>query len=90
MNKSSFYVYVLYSNRLDKYYVGYTQNPTERLKFHNSEQNRIWTKRGQPWELKKVFEFDTTTQARKAENKIKKQRNRQFIERILTLDTFEV
>lgn len=38
------YVYILYSPGIDKYYVGKSANPTERLKFHNSDLNKIWTR----------------------------------------------
>ncbi|RKZ34729.1 hypothetical protein DRQ33_01480 [bacterium] len=30
------YLYILYSNSLDKYYIGVSKNPKVRLHFHNT------------------------------------------------------
>ncbi len=85
---TEYYVYILYSYKIDKYYIGFTQNPEKRLEFHNSDLNKIWTRKGKPWKQVKVFSFKNRTQARKAEIFIKKQRNRAFIERIIQKDEF--
>ena len=85
---TEYYVYILYSYKIDKYYIGFTQNPEKRLEFHNSDLNKIWTRKGKPWKQVKVFSFENRTQARKAEIFIKKQRNRAFIERIIQKDEF--
>ncbi|WP_188467353.1 GIY-YIG nuclease family protein [Marivirga lumbricoides] len=47
-----YYVYILFSVKINRYYIGYSQNPLKRLEFHNSEFNKIWSRRGQPWQLK--------------------------------------
>jgi putative endonuclease len=73
-----YYLYILYSSTLDKYYFGYSQNPHQRLEFHNSPLNKIWSKRGQPWVLKRTISFETKTEALKAENHIKKQKNKSY------------
>jgi len=75
----SYFVYILYSEKIDKYYVGKTENPKVRLEFHNSDLNRRWTKRGQPWEIVKLIEFENSTLSSKSERFIKKQRSRKFI-----------
>ena len=75
----SYFVYILYSEKIDKYYVGKTENPKVRLEFHNSDLNRIWTKRGQPWEIVKLIEFENSTLSSKSERFIKKQKSRKFI-----------
>ena len=82
MNKM-FYVYILYSERIDKYYVGFSENPDNRLEFHNSPFNKIWTKRGQPWVLLKILEFDSKTEALRVEKFIKKQKSKSFIQMII-------
>ena len=76
-----YFVYILYSKSIDKYYIGKSENPTKRLEFHNSVFNKIWTKRGQPWDLIKTLEFDNSTLASKIEIYIKKQKSRKFIEK---------
>lgn len=75
----SYFVYILYSEKIDKYYVGKTENPKVRLEFHNSDLNRIWTKRGQPWKIVKLIEFENSTLSSKSERFIKKQKSRKFI-----------
>ena len=80
-----YYVYILYSESINKYYIGYSTNVPNRLIFHNSEEyNKIWTKRGIPWELKFQQEFPTKSEALKTERFIKKQKNKKFIERIIS------
>ncbi len=74
-----YFVYILHSKSINKFYVGYSENPTKRLEFHNSDLNNIWSKRGKPWELVANFSFQTKTQALKAEKFIKKQKSTQYI-----------
>ncbi|WP_439481929.1 GIY-YIG nuclease family protein [Cyclobacterium plantarum] len=45
-----YYVYILYSASLDRFYVGQTQNLEERILRHNSGRNKS-TKAGIPWEM---------------------------------------
>ena len=80
---SCHFVYILHSSTIDKYYVGYSENPENRLIFHNSETNQIWTKRGKPWILKKIIPFDSKTQALKVERKIKQLKSRKINENII-------
>ena len=75
-----FYVYILYSKSLDRYYVGQTSSVENRLRFHNdAKRNRIWTKRGIPWEVKTCIEFPSRTEAIIVEAFIKKQKSRKTI-----------
>jgi putative endonuclease len=80
-----FYVYILYSRKIDKYYIGYSENPEKRLDFHNSEFNKIWSKRGQQWLLKLILEFDSKTEALRAERLIKRKKRRAYIEAIIDI-----
>ena len=43
-------VYILFSEKLNKYYKGQTQNLKDRLYRHNAGQER-YTKTGVPWKL---------------------------------------
>lgn len=45
-----FYVYLLQSDKSGSFYIGFTENPTQRLKVHNSGGN-VSTKSGRPWKL---------------------------------------
>ena len=79
-----YYVYILYSDSIDKYYIGYTSNLENRLQFHNSkEYNKIWSKRGIPWEMCFSHEFDSKQEAIKAEKRIKNQKSRAFIVKLI-------
>ena len=45
-----YFVFILYSQKNDRYYVGQTQNLEERLERHNIGRNKS-TKSGIPWSL---------------------------------------
>jgi putative endonuclease len=78
-----FYTYILYSASIDHYYTGYTSvGVKNRLAKHNKGGNRS-TKSGIPWKAVYCKSFDTKTEAIKWENFIKRQKSRQFIERLI-------
>ena len=74
-----FFVYILYSKTIDKFYVGQTDNLDERLISHNSEKSP-YTSRASDWKLVYVEEFSTRTLCRKRENEIKRKKSRKYIE----------
>ena len=65
-----FYVYVLYSEKYDRMYIGMSNDVNRRLKEHNSRQNRS-TKAYAPWIVILKEEFGTRTAARKREKYLK-------------------
>jgi putative endonuclease len=62
-----FFVYVLYSSKLEKYYVGSTNDIEDRLYRHNSGQS-TFTKTGIPWVLIHTEETATRAEAVRLEN----------------------
>ena len=76
------YVYIIYSNKIDRYYVGITENLNLRLERHNSGWGR-YTKRGIPWVIVYTENYPTKANALKRENDIKKHKSRAYIERLL-------
>ena len=77
----AYFVYILYSSKLDKFYVGQTENVTNRVDFHNDlVRNNIWTKRGIPWELKVSFNCGSRADAMQLEKKIKNMKSRKLVE----------
>ena len=54
----SYYVYILYSKVQDKYYIGSTQDVTERLDCHNSGKEK-YTSKYIPWNLVLSLEKET-------------------------------
>lgn len=63
-------VYILYSSKLDKYYVGFTVDIDHRLVQHNARIS-TFTSRGIPWVLVHCFEVATEKEARQLEKTIK-------------------
>ncbi|WP_429416517.1 GIY-YIG nuclease family protein [Roseimarinus sediminis] len=75
-------VYILYSARIDHYYVGYTNDLKRRLYEHNRRKGK-YTDRGIPWELKYTEQFSTKAEALSRELFLKRQKSRSFIEAII-------
>ena len=77
-------VYILYSVKLDKYYVGRTEDIDLRLKFHNHPfESRKFTARGLPWELRLTIPCQTKGQSIRMEKLIKAKKSRKFVESLL-------
>ncbi|MEK7818171.1 MAG: GIY-YIG nuclease family protein [Bacteroidota bacterium] len=73
-----FVVYILKSEKTDKFYVGHTEDFSRRLLEHNSGKSKS-TKSGIPWELISMEEFDTRTDAIKKEMQIKKRGIKRYL-----------
>jgi len=79
----TFSVYILFSLSIDKFYIGYSSHIEERVRFHNDiNKNRIWTKRGQPWEKFFVIEGLTKSQALKVEKYIKRMKFKKYLQEL--------
>lgn len=76
-------VYVLYSPKLDRYYIGQSADVTIRLAQHNDQVNLNWTRSGAPWVLKAMVHYDSATTARKAEYWLKQQKSRKLLEDLI-------
>lgn len=75
----SFYVYILFSLKRSRYYVGQTNNITERFKTHNKGYVSS-TKSGYPWKLVLTIKVESRPEAMKLEQKIKKRGAKRFLE----------
>ena len=77
-----YYIYILFSETADKFYVGYTQSPKERLWKHNKQEHfNTFTRKFRPWKMMALFEVSTDKNlAIQFERFIKKQKSRKFIE----------
>ena len=73
-----FYTYILYSKKLNKYYVGHTKDFERRFEEHNRGKSRF-SKSGIPWEKIKVFECMTNLECCNLEDKIKKRGCERFL-----------
>ena len=85
-----FYTYIIYSQSRDRYYSGYTSaTPQDRLDRHNNGMT-LSTRSGIPWILVFSKSFENKTDAIKFENLIKRQKSREFIERLIQSDENEL
>jgi putative endonuclease len=76
------FTYILYSSKLNKYYVGACTELNRRLYEHNIGHSKF-TSTGIPWILKFYKEFDTLKQAKEFELKIKRMKSRKYIEALI-------
>ncbi len=77
------YVYIIYSKKIDRYYVGYTDDLEWRIERHNSGWGK-YTKRGIPWRLVYKESFETKSEAIKREREIKRKKSRKYIEDLIS------
>jgi len=79
---AEFYVYILLSEKSNKFYVGQTSlQPEERLAQHNSgHYDEKFTLSGIPWNLFYVIKCVSREQAIKIERHIKNMKSRKYIE----------
>ena len=82
-----YFLYILYSDSLDKYYIGTSHDPLLRLHYHNVS-NKGWTCRGRPWKLVFTKKFATKSDAQKWERNLKRFKKRSVIELIIA-DRFD-
>jgi len=77
-------VYVLYSVRYQKIYIGYTSNLVERFKSHNLLATKGWTIKFRPWQIIYTEEFVDKSAALSREKELKSSRGRAFIWQLIT------
>ena len=71
-------MYVIYSDKFEKIYIGITSNPEKRLFAHNNLP-KGWTKNFRPWILVHSEEFNYKSDALKREKELKSHQGRNFI-----------
>ena len=78
-----FFVYIVYSPSLQRFYVGTTDDVAKRIDEHNNNKYPgSFTSKGIPWELFFQIECKTGDQAYKLEKYIKKMKSTNFIKRL--------
>jgi putative endonuclease len=78
----AFYIYIIYSKSLNKYYVGSCQDVAERLRGHLNSRSK-YTKIAKDWELKYTETFATRSEACQRELQIKKMKSKFYIENLI-------
>ena len=71
-------LYIIYSEKIDRYYTGITDDVEWRLERHNQGWGK-YTKRGIPWRLVYSEEFETKSSALKRERDIKGRKSKNHI-----------
>jgi putative endonuclease len=79
-----YYVYILYSQFINRYYIGYSHHPEERLNEHNLGATNS-TRRGRPWKIVYMEECENKSTAIRRELEIKKMKSRKYIETLIKL-----
>jgi len=79
-----FYVYILYSEKSEIYYIGSTDDLERRFLEHNELSENSFTSMHRPWRLVASFPVGTSRGlALKIEKHIKKQKSRSYIEELI-------
>jgi putative endonuclease len=68
-----YFVYVLWSERARRFYIGISEDLEQRLRQHNWGQYG-WTRQHRPWILVYQRRFENYREARKHENLLKRQK----------------
>ena len=75
-------VYIIYSENIDRYYTGITDDIEWRLERHNLGWGR-YTKRGIPWVVVYTEDYNTKSEALNREREIKGRKSRSYIESLI-------
>ncbi len=75
-------VYILYSSKLDKYYIGYSADIIGRLRRHNSH-SKGFTSTGRPWILVYSELFADKHDAESREQQLKKWKNKERLKKLI-------
>ncbi|PWH83467.1 excinuclease ABC subunit C [Algibacter marinivivus] len=78
----SYYVYILYSSKLNKYYVGSSEDVNIRLDKH-LQSHKGFTGKAKDWVLKYTETYDSKSESIRREFQIKKWKSRKMIESLI-------
>jgi putative endonuclease len=76
------YIYILYSAKLGKFYIGYSADIRDRLAKHNRSL-KGFTAAGKPWKLIYTEEFTSKKEALMREKQLKKWKNKERISQLI-------
>jgi len=79
-------VYIIYTQKIDKYYIGFSSNVKDRLLKHN-RNSKGFSNAGKPWVLvyQETFEYKKEAMAR--ESQLKNWKNRERLEKLIKSDS---
>jgi putative endonuclease len=75
------FVYILFSEKIDLFYIGQSSDPFQRLEQHNNPfENQNWTRKGIPWEIYLTIPAQNQNQAMRIEHYLKKMKSRKYLQ----------
>ena len=77
-----YYVYILFSAILDKYYIGSSEDVLNRLEKH-LQSHKGFTGKAKDWVLEYTEVFDSKSESLQREQQIKKWKSRKMIEKLI-------
>jgi len=78
------FLYIIYSKKINRYYIGETPDVTIRINLHNQHYfKRNFTKASSDWELRLSFECETKSEALFLEKFIKRMKSKVFIKKTI-------
>jgi putative endonuclease len=83
------HVYVLYSLKYDKIYIGESSNLGDRFISHNLDTNKGWTSRYRPWVLVYAEKCEDKSAALKREKELKSAAGRRWVREEIVGQTFK-
>ena len=76
---AEFVVYIMYSEKSDVFYKGFTTNLIQRFKSHNELGTKGYTIKHRPWKVIHVEFFESEREARQREMFLKSGKGRNWI-----------
>ncbi len=77
-----YFVYILHSVKLNRYYIGQTSNITKRMEFHRKSASYKFTGKADDWEIFLSFECESKQLSLKIESHIKRMKSKVYIENL--------
>ena len=79
-----FYLYIIYSSQIDKFYIGSSHNLEERILKHNNHvYENAYTKAANDWEYMLNLKCNNKAEAQFLERFIKKMKSKVFIKKVI-------
>ena len=83
-----YYTYILHSQKLSKYYIGYSDDVDNRLKKHLTD-HKGFTGKAKDWKVVYTESYTTKEEARKRELQIKGWKSKRMIEKLISQDSLD-
>ncbi len=80
-----YYLYILYSKLIDKYYIGQSNNLEQRLEKHLHGSSK-YTKQANDWEIVYCEKYGSRAEAMNREKQIKRMKSRKYIENLVRVN----